>query len=133
MDNINIVQVAIEDLISADYNPRKWDLDAVKQLKESISKFGLVDPIIVNSAPHRHNIILGGHFRLHCSKELGFKTVPVVYINVPDLEKEKELNLRLNKNSGAWDFKLLGNMDQELLTMVCFDQLDITKIIDGRN
>lgn len=132
MDNpdIKIVQVNVEDLIAADYNPRKWDTAAIAQLKESISKFGLIDPIIVNSATHRFNIILGGHFRLYCAKQIGYKTVPVVYIDVPTLEKEIEINLRLNKNSGAWDFNLLANIDQDLLHMVGFDQTDITKIFD---
>lgn len=130
MDNITIVQVKIEELKAAEYNPRKWDTIQINQLKESISRFGLIDPIIVNSAPHRFNIILGGHFRLYCAKQLGFAEVPVVYVNIPEIEKEIELNLRLNKNSGTWDFNLLSNLDQDLLSKVGFDSSEITKIYD---
>ncbi len=75
---IQTVEVPINDLISADYNPRKHDEVATEQLKQSILRFGLVDPIIVNSAPNRKGIIVGGHFRWEVAKELGYKTVPVV-------------------------------------------------------
>ena len=40
------VQVSINDLISPNYNPRKWSQDQIKSLKESIKRFGLVDPIM---------------------------------------------------------------------------------------
>ncbi len=109
MDNkISIINVPVNELMAAEYNPRKWDDDAVANLKESIKRFGLVDPIIVNSAPNRRNIVVGGHFRLAVAKQLGYKEMPVVYINIPDIAKEKELNLRLNRNTGEWDFNLLA-------------------------
>ena len=62
--NIQIEYVSIDLLKSADYNPRKWDSEAEKELKESIGRFGIVDPLLVNSADNRKNIVIGGHFRL---------------------------------------------------------------------
>jgi ParB family transcriptional regulator, chromosome partitioning protein len=88
-DNLNIRYVDINLLNPALYNPRKWSDDAIIQLTESIKKFGLVDPIIVNSAPNRKNVVVGGHFRLKVAKDLGFREMPVVYVNIPDLNKEK--------------------------------------------
>src|SRR6266404_4705243 len=96
--DLKIDYVSIEELHPAEYNPRKWSKEAIKDLKESIKRYGVVDPLLANSAPHRKNILIGGHFRLSVLKELGYTEVPVVYINIPDLEKEKELNIRLNKN-----------------------------------
>lgn len=125
-----IVQVPTDRLVSADYNPRKWDKKHIKQLTESIQEFGLVDPIIVNSAPKRKNIIIGGHFRVTVAKEMGIKTVPVVYINIPNIEKEKELNLRLNKNQGEWDWDLLEEFERDLLKTVGFDSKDLDKIYE---
>lgn len=128
MKNISIhtVEVPINDLISADYNPRKHDEYATEQLKQSIFRFGLVDPVIANSSSDRKNIIIGGHFRWEVAKELGYKTVPVVYLDIPDLEKEKELNLRLNKNTGEFDWDLLAKFDESFLSDVGFstDELD---------
>ncbi|MBU1043877.1 MAG: ParB N-terminal domain-containing protein [Candidatus Omnitrophica bacterium] len=127
-DNINIVYVPILELKSSDYNPRKWSEDATKQLTESVKKFGFIDPIIVNSADNRKNIVIGGHFRLKVAKDLKIKEAPVVYVNIPDVEKEKELNLRLNRNIGEWDWKLLANFDESFLSTVGFSSEDIDDI-----
>ncbi|SRR5258708_147020 len=127
-NNLHIEHVAISNLNPAPYNPRKWDKEAEKQLTESITRFGLVDPIIVNNAPERANIVIGGHFRLKVAKQLGYMEVPVVYIIIPDLTREKELNLRLNRNTGEWDFNLLAEFDSSLLTDVGFSSEELDNI-----
>ncbi len=131
MDNqIQTVYVPIDKLIKADYNPRKWDEKALNDLKQSIKRFGIVDPAIVNIAPKRKNIVIGGHMRIEAAKALGIKEMPVVYLNLPDLEKEKELNLRLNKNQGEFDFSLLANFAEDFLADVGFDSEDLDEIFD---
>ncbi len=125
---MEIVQVKITDLNPSEYNPRKADKKQVDDLRESIKKFGLVDPIIVNSAEKRKNIIIGGHFRVKVAKDMQIKKVPVVYVNIPDIKKEKELNLRLNKNLGEWDYDLLANFEEDLLKDVGWDSEDLDKI-----
>lgn len=127
---LQIQYVPIGELKPAEYNPRKWSEEATKQLKESLSRFGLVDPFIVNSAKNRKNIVIGGHFRLKVAKELGFATAPVVYLEIPDLEREKELNLRLNKNLGEWDFDLLKDFDQKFLSEIGFSSEEMDAIFD---
>lgn len=127
---MEIVEVDIQELKSADYNPRKWSDEAISGLKESVSRFGLVDPIIVNKAPNRLNVVIGGHFRLKVAKDLGYKEIPVVYVNIPDINKEKELNLRLNKNVGAWDWDLLAKFDETFLSTVGFSSQELDEIFD---
>ena len=117
---LNILYVPIGSLRPSEYNPRKISKEAMEQLKESIRRFQLVDPIIVNSASNRKNVVIGGHMRLLAAKELKFKEIPVVYVNIPDIEKEKELNIRLNKNTGAWDWNLLANFDENFLNDIGF-------------
>ena len=56
-----IVNKHIDDLIFAEYNPRQLSKDQFKYLKDSIHRFGLVDPIIINKNKDRKNIIIGGH------------------------------------------------------------------------
>lgn len=126
--NLKIQQIKISQLNPASYNPRKWNEQSVTQLTESINRFGLVDPIIVNGATGRKNIVIGGHFRLKVAKDLGFKEVPVVYVNIPDEAAEKELNLRLNRNTGEWDLELLKQFDIDLLLDVGFDDHDLGDI-----
>jgi len=126
--DLHITYVPITKLNASDYNPRKWDEDAKEHLKESIERFGVVDPIIVNKAKNRQNIVIGGHFRLAMLKELGHKTVPVVYVHITDITKEKELNLRLNKNQGEFDFDLLKQFDTSLLTDIGFTSEELDDI-----
>jgi len=121
----------IETLIFADYNPRGATKKEELELMRSIEKFGFVEPVIVNSAEERKNIIIGGHFRVKIAKKMGVKKVPVFFISIPDIEKEKELNLRLNKNSGHWDERMLSEFDHNLLLDVGFEQLEIDAFSDG--
>ncbi|OGM29464.1 hypothetical protein A2630_00515 [Candidatus Woesebacteria bacterium RIFCSPHIGHO2_01_FULL_44_10] len=129
-NQLNIVQVDINELKPATYNPRKWSEEAIHGLKESIGEFGLVDPIIVNGAEKRKNIVIGGHFRLKVARDLGFKKIPVVYLNIPDESKEKELNLRLNKNLGDWDWKLLADFDENILSEIGFTSEELDDIFE---
>lgn len=127
---ISIKHIKISELNPAPYNPRKWDEEATKQLTESISHFGLVDPIIANNAPGREQIVIGGHFRLKVAKDLGLKEVPVVYAHIADIAREKELNLRLNKAVGSWDWDLLAEFDETMLADVGFSSEELDTIFD---
>jgi DNA modification methylase len=126
--HIAIVAVPVSSLKPATYNPRSWNKDQEEALTESITRFGLVDPIIVNGAEKRKNIVIGGHFRLHIAKELGHTEVPVVYVDIPEIEREKELNLRLNKNTGSFDMKLLAEFDKAFLSDVGFSSEEMDEI-----
>ena len=90
------------DLLPADYNPRK-DLkpgDAeYEKLKRSIKQFGYVEPVIWNQTTGR---VVGGHQRLKVLMDMGMTEVDCVVVAM-DEEKEKALNIALNKISGDWD------------------------------
>ena len=99
------------------------------QLKVSIRRFGFVDPVIANSAKGREGIVIGGHMRLVAAKELGIKEVPVVYVNIPDIKREKELNVRLNSNTGEFDFeKLAAEFNESFLADIGFTSEEIDRI-----
>lgn len=127
-NNIDIKYIDINLLKGAEYNARKHSKEQMEQLKESIKRFGLVDPIICNSAPERNNVVIGGHFRVEAAKELGIAMAPVVYIQISDITKEKELNLRLNKNTGEFDLDLLAEFDESFLADVGFDSQELDDI-----
>ncbi len=128
--NLEVSLVPVQDINPSVYNPRSWTVEQTDKLKESIQHFGLVDPLIVNGAKERKNILIGGHFRLSVATEMGFEEVPVIYLDIPDIEKEKELNLRLNKNTGDWNFELLKKMDTDLLLDVGFGESELSHIWD---
>lgn len=126
-ENLKIEYVSIESLVTNEKNPRKWNDEQKKSLTESIKRFGNVDPIIVNAHPDRKNVVVGGHFRLEVCKELGYRNMSVVFVNLtPD--KESELNLRLNKNQGEFDLDLLAEFDESLLTDIGFSSEEIDDI-----
>lgn len=102
----NIVTKKLSDLKEHSKNPRRLTKEQEHHLRTSLEKFGLVDKLIVNL----DNTIIGGHQRKKTLKKLEYKEVECL---VPDRlldEKEvDELNIRLNKNTGEWDFDILSN------------------------
>lgn len=122
--SMEIKLVSPFELKPAEYNPRQMTEDEYKGLKASIKEFGLVEPLVVNNFKDRENVVIGGHQRLKIAVEIGIKEIPVVYVTL-DPDKERELNLRLNKNLGEWDYDLLANFDEELLELVGFNANDV--------
>jgi len=125
---MEIINIKTKDLIPADYNPRMMDEKSAKDLEESITEFGLVDPIIVNKYKGRENIIIGGHQRYNIAKKMGFEELPCVYVELP-LKAEKELNIRLNKNTGEWDWDMLANFDGDVLVGIGFEDWELEKFV----
>lgn len=116
---MEIVKVDINELISPEYNPRQITDDELEKLKNSINEFGYIAPIIVNK---HNNHIVGGNQRYEALKQLGYTMIDVIYINEPDINKEKALNIRLNNLSGEWDMTKLEKVIDELK----MEKFDIT-------
>ena len=106
--NWTLKQFRLDELTDYYKNPRSLSEKEFKQLKTSLDKFGMIDKPIVN-ADSAHTII-GGHQRKHVLEATGVKEIECW---IPDRElsdKEvEELNIRLNKNTGSWDFDELAN------------------------
>lgn len=126
---MEIINIKISELKPAEYNPRAMTEKEAADLTESIKRFGIVDPFVVNKHAGRENVVIGGHQRLKIAQGLGHEAVPVVYVDLP-LEKEQELNLRLNKNSGHWDWDMLANFDEKILLGVGFQDIELDKNFD---
>jgi len=98
----------LDELTDYYKNPRSLSEKEFKQLKTSLDKFGMIDKPIVNA--DSANTIIGGHQRKHVLEATGVKEIECW---IPDRElsdKEvEELNIRLNKNTGSWDFDVLAN------------------------
>ena len=125
MANHQIVNRNIDELIFAEYNPRQLSKEQFQYLKDSLSRFGLVDPIIVNKNKDRKDIIIGGHQRVKVAKKLGINDIPCIELDL-SYDKERELNIRLNKNTGDWDFDILANnFDLDDLVEFGFDASEL--------
>ena len=123
---MNIEKLDINILQPAKYNPRQITSKDYKDLKTSIKKFGLVDPIIINT----DKTVIGGHQRLKICKELNHKEIDCVILDLSK-DEEKELNIRLNKNTGDFDMDILANeFDIQELVDWGFKHIDLGLNID---
>ena len=98
----------IDELTDYAKNPRSLTKQQFEQLKKSLDKFGLIDKPIINA--DEKNTVIGGHQRLRVLRAEGQKSVEcwIPSRKLTDREVE-ELNIRLNKNTGDWDFDVLAN------------------------
>ena len=117
----------IKDLKPATYNPRQISTKQYNDLKASVKKFGLVDPIIINQ---NGNVVVGGHQRLKICKELKHVEIDCVVLDLTK-EQERELNIRLNKSGGEFDMDILANeFDVENLVDWGFKHVELGLNID---
>lgn len=109
---MKIVNRKISDINPAKYNPRQITEKELSGLKESLKKFGFVEPLIINK---RTNTLCGGHQRLKAAESLGMKEVPVFEVDL-SISEEKALNVALNSPtiSGKFDEKILSELLSEI-------------------
>ena len=125
----------LNELVAADYNPRKAltpEDSEYQKIKRSIEEFGYVDPIIINE----DGTIIGGHQRCTVLKDLGYEEVDVVVVSL-DKQREKALNIALNKITGEWDELKLKDLLLDLdlgdydITLTGFEQEDLVELVDN--
>jgi hypothetical protein len=116
----------VRDLKEWERNPRRLSESQAKHLAASLVKFGYVDPIQINA----DNRIIGGHQRARILLQAQLISGDtMIDVRVPSRqldEKEfEELALRLNKNTGDWDWEMLSTeFDQNFLRDVGFSPMD---------
>jgi len=115
-----IKKVKVIDINPVAYNPRvdlKPGDPEYEKLKKSINTFGLVEPLVWNQRTFN---LVGGHQRLKILLEQGANEVEVSVVDL-SLDKEKSLNLALNKIQGGWDNEKLASLLKELIKVPDFD------------
>lgn len=133
VNKIKVEKMPITEIKAAKYNPRK-DLKPgdpeFEKLRNSIGRWDLVEPLVVNK---RTGTLVSGHQRLKVCQALGIKTVQAVVVDLSP-EREKLLNISLNKTGSDWDYlkleELFKEFDPEELTITGFDDDEIRKIAD---
>ena len=87
-------------------NPRQLSKHDAEHLTRSIEKFGITDKPIINT----DGTIIGGHQRKKILKKLGYKEIEC-WVPERELDSDEvdELNIRLNRNTGEWDWDILAN------------------------
>lgn len=129
---MEIKRIPIDQINPAKYNPRK-DLKPgepeYEKLKKSIDEFDLVEPLVMNKLG---NVLISGHQRLKILKERGDTEIEVSVVDLSP-ERERALNIALNKIRGDWDLpklsEILKNIDDELKDITGFDAEEIDELL----
>lgn len=128
MEDIKIVYRELSELVEPDYNPRKINAKQKNDIRKSLTEFGFVQPLVINTYEGRENIIIGGNQRKRIAELIGLETAPCIEVSL-DFEKEKELNLRLNKNQAEFDVTLLNEyFEKDFLYNVGFSIKEVGAI-----
>lgn len=135
-NKMDIRTIPLDELNPSAYNPRK-DLkpgdSEYEKLRRSVEEFGYVEPIIWNS---RTGNIVGGHQRYKVLSDLGYEEIECVALDI-DEQREKALNIALNKISGEFDIPLLTDLLHELsdsdfdVTLTGFDAAEMSELFGG--
>jgi DNA modification methylase len=127
---LHVEYVALDDLRPDPANPRRISDREPEALTRSLQQFGFVQPVL---ARREDNTVIGGHQRLLAARRLGYKTVPVTFLDIT-LEQAR---LRIN---GEWDNELLAHMQADLkdvpnvdLSLSGFADDEIAKLLRSMN
>src|SRR5438046_3176353 len=103
---VEITHVAVEKLKPNGRNARTHSRKQIRQIADSITAFGFVNPILVDEEGN----IIAGHGRYAAALLLGLKEVPVIELRGLSKAKRRALALADNKiaENAGWDRQLLA-------------------------
>lgn len=121
-----LVKKKLSELREYDKNPRRLTKEQYEQLCVSLDKFGVIDKPIITP----DGMVIGGHQRLRALEDLGYQSIECWVPDSDLTDKEiEELNIRLNKNGGEFDFEILANQfETEDLIKWGFSELEFGSI-----
>ena len=118
MEKLKIEYVDINSIKPYEKNAKQHPAEQIEQIKKSIEKFGMDDPIGV-----WNNTIVEGHGRLIACKELGMTEVPIIRLDHLTDEERKAYTLAHNKLTMNSDFDI-DMLNDELMNS--FDSIDMS-------
>ena len=90
-----VVEMDVESLTPNLFQPRKnFDKEKMEELKGSIKKHGIIQPIVVRKMANGYEIVAGER-RLKAAKEIGLKKIPAI---IKSINNEKSLEIALVEN-----------------------------------
>ncbi len=127
----NINKVAISDLVSNKFQPRKvFDEDSLQDLRDSIKERGIIQPIIVRKSSDNNTKyeIIAGERRWLAAQKAGLHEVPVVVTDVDDL---KSLEFAIVENVQRNDLNVIEEARgyQRLINEFSYDQEKVAQFI----
>ena len=82
-----VQEIAIDEIRANRYQPRQeFDESALEELKESVLRIGVIQPVLVRRLPGKGYELIAGERRLRASKLAGLKSVPAMVREYNDAE-----------------------------------------------
>jgi DNA modification methylase len=126
----HIQYVPPERLVPCDQNPRTHSEAQHAQLADSIERFGLLNPLLVDSEWR----ILAGHARWHVAQVLQLQEIPVIVVD--HLNEDEKLAYMLADNQLAtlagWDdpklYEILATLNEDLRKAAGFNKQEFEQL-----
>ena len=119
---MKITDIMLNQLQEAPWNPNREDANMLEHLKESIRRYGLVEPLVVRPAQNSYFEVLSGNHRLKIIRSLGFDSSPCVVMNLNDQEA-RLLAQALNSIHGQDDLSNKSKVLQVILAAIPADKV----------
>ncbi len=116
------VDISLTELRPAPWNPNQMDETMMTRLRESISKYGFVEPLVARMIDEEQYEVLSGNQRLKVLEEMGFAMVPCVLVEL-DNTRAMLLAQALNGLHGEDDLALKGALLKDILSRVSEDEV----------
>ena len=116
-----VIEMDIESLTPNLFQPRKnFDKEKMEELKGSIKKHGIIQPIVVRKMANGYEIVAGER-RLKAAKEIGLKKIPAI---IKSFNNEKSLEIALVENIQRED---LNPVEQANAFKRLIDEFNLTQ------
>lgn len=137
MPDLDLTYVPISDLKPRTRNPRTHTKKQIRQIADSIKRFGFTNPILVDN----QRTVIAGHGRVEAAKLLQIETVPVIYLSELSEAEIRAYVIADNKlaENAGWDKALLAlelqylselNLDFDL-TITGFEAPEIDLLLNS--
>ena len=114
---MEVVDLPIERLRGAPWNPNRMDDAALGRLRASLHSYGLVGPLVIRPMGDGAFEVLSGNQRLEVLRELGYTDVPCVEVALGDAHA-RLLSQALNYIRGEDDLGLRADLLRQVLASV---------------
>jgi ParB family chromosome partitioning protein len=123
---VKVTDLPLERLKEATWNPNQMDKAMLSRLRESLTRYGLVQNLVVRPLEAGCYEVLSGNQRLQVLRGLQPSPVPCVVVDLDDAQA-KLLSQALNRIGGEDNLGLRAEMLKEILDRI--PQAEVVKLL----
>lgn len=109
-----VISLRLEELREAPWNPNQMDEAMLSRLRRSITRYGVVENLVVRPLDEKRYEVLSGNQRLRVLRELGYTSTPCFVVNLDD-PHARMLAQALNRIEGEDDLGMKADLVRRVL------------------